>query len=222
MSDTGQTEVIALGQAGVETSNFDRYKGRKNVTDRLAFVGQNLVRGFSYYHNKTRFLAPKPGPALDLCKKVLGEPDQSFALVVFHYLTNDEGDLIDEEKLQGKIKLWRWSESKYDEYSGLGKKWPIMDRGFDQPQNDLIIKCTEEQYQRMTTTPAPDAQWKKKEAWYKAIQAKVLLAQPKLISTIGYAKTDTEIMELLGASMGNPASHGDAADGVDLSDVIGD
>lgn len=217
---TGQTEVITLGQAGIETSNFDRYKGRKGVTDRVAFIGKNLIRGFSFYHEKKRFLAPTNPELLKKVKEVLGEPQQQFALVVFHYATNEDGDLHDDTKCSGKVKLWRWSEAKYDEYSALGKKWPLMNNGFGNPQHDLLIKCTEEQYQRMTTTPCPDAQWKKKEAWFKALEDKAAKAQERLSSTIGIKMSDDEILQLIGASPTNPTAGGDTAGDVDLSDVL--
>jgi len=215
------TEVITLGQAGIETSNFDRYTGRKNVTDRIALLGP-LIRGFSYYHNSKKFLAPADPALLKMVKDQLGDPTQYFATVVFHYAADEEGELSDIAKCSGKIKLWRWSESKYEEYSALQKKWPIMDMGFGVEQKDLIIKCTEEKYQRMTTLPAPNAHWKTKQAWYDALKAKAAKAAPKLSSTIGFKMTNQEIMDLLGASSSNPTTGGksDTAGDVDLSDVI--
>lgn len=215
------TQEITLGQAGIETSNFDRYKGVKGRTDRIAFIGSTLIRGHSFYKEK-RFLAPKNDELRAKCEEILGPPDQQFALVVFHYTTDEDGNLLDEEKCSGKVKIWRWSESKYDEYSALGKKWPIMDGGPEAPQHDLLIKCVEEKYQRMTTTVETSAHWKKKPGWYKALKEKALQAQKRLSSSIGIAMEDEEIRELLGLSGGgsNPTGGADSAGAVDLSDVV--
>jgi hypothetical protein len=213
--------VITLGQPGIELSNFDRYKGRKNVTDRLAFISKTLRRGFTYYINKKRILLPKDPKLAKLLRDAHGEPKQEFAIIVFHYSTDEDGNLISEEKLGGKVKLWRWSEAKYTEYSELGKKWPIMDAGFDKAQHDLSIKCTEEQYQRMNSNILPgNAHWKKNERWYEALIAKRAKAEDKLMSVLGFEPTEAEVLELLGASQVNPTGSEDSAGAVDLSDVI--
>lgn len=220
--DKPGVDTVALGDPKVETSNFDRYKGRKNVTDRIAILSSKLVRGYRYYHNKKSFLAPTNPEVLKLCKEQLGEPDQYFALVVFHYQTDEDGALLVEEKCQGKVKIWRWSESKYDEYSALQKQWPIMEAGFDAAQHDLLIKCTEEQYQRMTTTVCPKAHWKSKEAWHKALLEKRAKADEKLKGSLGLSLSDQEILDLLGASLASQTGGTENAADVDLSDVVDD
>lgn len=216
------TDTVTLGDKSVEVSNFDRYKGVKGRTDRLAILSPRLVRGFRYYHNKKAFLAPKSPELLKLCKEQLGEPVQQFALVLFHYTTDENGVLLDDTKCQGKVKIWRWSEAKYTEYADLAKQWPVMNGGFDEKQIDVLSKCTEEQYQRMTTTPCPTAHWKSKEAWYNALMAKEAKAAEKLQNAIGLKLSDQEIMDLLGASIGSQTGGTENAGDVDLSDIVDD
>lgn len=220
-------DVVALGDKRVETSTFDRYKGRKGVTDRIAFISSSLIRTYTFYYEgnnqKRTFRAPTNPETLAFVKKQLGEPDQKFGLLLFHYTTDDNGELLTPEKLSGKVKLWVWSEARYDEIVALNRQWPLMDTGFDGKQYDLQVKCTEEQYQRMNFTPCPSAHWKTKQTWYDTIKAKEPKALPRLRQALGRQMTDQEIMGLLGGA-GNgvaPAST-DAAGEVDLSDVIDD
>lgn len=229
----GNVETITLGQQGIETSNFDRYKGVAGKTDRLMLMGP-LIRAYSFYvqqgQSGKRFIAPsaKDHPdLLALCKKQLGEPNQYFAIVVFHYNTDGDGAFIPgtEGKCSGKIKLWRWSETKYEEYSALNKQWPIID--VDKigqavtKQHDLMVKTTEERYQRMTTNPAPECHVKSKQGWYDKLKERANQAAPKLIQTIGLQLSPQEITELLGAPTAGaaPPTQSSAGD-VDLSDVL--
>lgn len=215
-------DFVTLGDKKVETSNFDRYKGRKGVIDRVAIISAKLIRGYSYYYEpkKTMFRAPLDPETLAFVKKTLGEPAQYFGLTLFHYHTDEEGNLISEEKLSGKIKTWKISETRYEELSALHKNWPLLDSGFGNPQSDLQIKCTEEQFQRMNFTPMPSAHWKQKEAWYKALKEKERKAQDKLQLALGRKMEDADIMALLGGTVGVATGSVENAGDIDLSDVL--
>jgi len=217
-------DQVTLGDKAVETSQFDRYKGTLNRTDRIAIISTTLTRGYRYYMEAKRssFRAPTNPETLKLVKASLGEPEQRFGLVVFHYLTDEAGNLIDTTKCQGKIKVWSISESRYEELSGLHRTWPLLDsaEGFAGKQVDLQIRCTEEKFQRMTFTPCPDAQWKKKEAWYNALKEKEAKARDKLKLTLGKQLTDHEILDLLGTALPSQTGGTQNAGEVDLSDVL--
>lgn len=223
----GQEEdQVTLGDKRVETSTFDRYKGEKGRIDRIALVSKTLIRGWSYWYEgggkKRTFAAPKNAEALAFCKKVLGEPEQRFGVLLFHYLTDDKGELIEPEKLKGKIKTWVWSETRYEELTNMNRQWPLLDGGFDAKQVDLIIRCTESTFQRMGFTPTPTAHWKTKKQWYDAIVGKAEKAKPKLKMALGKQLSDQEIMALLGGGNVSPTKGGDSAGDVDLSDVVDD
>jgi len=223
MAGPNEADEVTLGDKNVETAQFDRYKGRKGVTDRIAVLSATLMRTWSYYHENTMFRAPKDPPTLEHCKAALGEPQQRFGMVLFHYSTDDTGSMLVPEKCKGKVRLWAISEARYEELSGLHRNWPLLDGGFSEKQHDISIKCTEEQYQRMTFTPTPDAHWKSKEAWYKALKEKEAKAREKLKLAMGRQLEDSAIMELLGASTAAPTTGGteNQAD-VDLSDILDD
>lgn len=223
MTDYSEADEVALGDKAVETAQFDRYKGRKGITDRLAIVSAGLIRGWNYYHepSKTGFRAPKSAELLQLCKDNMGEPTQRFVIVVFHYTTDEAGNLMDDKKCSGRIKIWNITESRYEELVALHRNYPIMNNGFGQAQHDILINCTEEQYQRMSISPTPTAHWKTKEPWFDALVAKELKAKPKAKSSLGKELPDGEIMTLFGSSV-NVTSSADNAAEVDLSDVLDD
>jgi len=219
-------EEVTLGDKRVEILSVDRYKGRKNIVDRVGIISSSLIRRLTFFHEgaskKTTFIAPENPQTLELVKKQLGEPVQKFGLLLFHYVTDDKGALFDDTKLKGKIKAWPISETRYEELSGIHGKWPLMDAGFDQKSYDLEIKCTEEQFQRMSFTPCPESHWKKKQEWYKYIKDREPKAREYLLRAIGRKMTDAEILELLGAAIPSQTGGSDRAGDIDISDITGD
>jgi len=227
MADEKMADLpVSFGDKRIETAQFDRYKGRKGVTDRIAIISSNLVRVWTYFYEgrgqKQMFRAPTSPEMLALTRDVIGEPDQRFGLVLFHYLTDENGEMIDDVRCRGKIKLWRISESRYEELSNLHRQFPLLDNGFGEPQSDLVIQCTEEQFQRMTFTPTPTAHWKTKEGWYKKLKEREKAAQDKLAMAMGRKLDDEEIKTLLGVSSPSVTGTTDNASDLDLSDIMDD
>lgn len=217
-------DQVSLNDKSVEIQTYDRYKGRKGVVDRLAILSSTLLRTRTHYLEKKKksFKCISTASTQGVCCKHIGEPDQKFGLVGFQYLTDETGSMLTDEKLTGKVKLWVVSESRYSELSQIHKEFPLLDGGFGTPQFDLMIKCTEEQYQKMTFTPCREAFWKKKKEWYDALKAKESKARLKLIKAMGTDLSSLEIMELLEIDSGNPMTGaGPAGAGeFDLGDVL--
>ena len=222
--DKSKTDSVTLGDKKVETSQFDRYKGVKGRTDRIAILSATLIRGYRHYHpgKKRSFRAPSTADVAKLVTAELGPPEQRFALCLFHYTTDEAGNLIDTSKCQGRVKTYGISESRYEELSNMHRSWPLLDGGFTEKQHDILILCTEEQYQRMNFTPCPEAHWKKKEAWFNALKEKEKAALPKIKMTLGREMSDTEILEMLGTAMPSQTGGTENAGDVDLSDILED
>jgi hypothetical protein len=219
-------DQVTFGDRNVELSTFDRFKGAKGRTERFAIISKTLTRMWTFYYqgqNKqgTRFVAPTNAEVLQLCKKTLGEPEQRFGMVTFHYTTNELGELIDPSKLQGKFKPWLISENRFTELTDLHKNWTILDGGFTEKQVDILFKCTDDQYQKGTFTPTPTAHWKSKQAWYDHVKAK----EPKVFESMkrymGRRLSDMEIMALLGGGAATSPGSTDNAGSIDLSDIVG-
>jgi len=224
MTDKSSTTQVTLGDKNVETSQYDRYKGVKGRTDRIAILSATLIRGYRHYHpGKSRsFRAPSTPDIAKMVAEELGPPEQRFALCLFHYTTDEKGNLIDPAKCQGRVKTYGISESRYEELSNLHRSWPLLDAGYAEGQHDVMLECTEEQYQRMNFVPCPEAHWKKKEAWYKALKEKEELALPKVKMTLGRKMSDTEIMEMMGTTLPSQTGGTENAGDVDLSDITED
>lgn len=219
-------DSVALGDKSVDIQTFDRYKGRKNVTDRIAILSATLLRSRTHYHEKGKqgktFRCITTPTKQGVCCKHMGDPDQKFGLVLFQYLTDEQGALLTEEKLSGKVKLWVVSETRYSELVTIHNEFPLMNAGFTAPQVDLMVKCTEEQYQRMSFTPCNKAFWKKKETWFEAMVAKEAKARARLAKVMGAELSELEIMELLEIDGGNPVQGGGGmgSDEIDVGDIL--
>ena len=215
-------DEVGLNDRRVETSQFERYKGRKGVTDRVGFISATLLRAWRYYIEATRtgFRAPSDAALLALCKQHIGEPDQRFGLVLFHYKTDENGVLLDQEKCQGKPKIWTISEARYAELSQLHASWPMMRTNFGEAQYDLLIKCTEESFQRMTFTPTPECHFKKKQKWFDTLVAKEAQGRQKAKLALGKELSEDEIKAALGIS--TPASAPTAGGDMDLDSIVDD
>lgn len=228
MSET-QEEVFTLGDKRVETSAFDRYKGRKNEIDRIGIISKGLRKVYSHYYQapgaqqgKTFRCLSQPGKLAACCLK-LGAPDQKFGLVLFKYKVNDDGTLLDPSKCSGNVLLWVISEARYTELTAIHNEWPLLDAGPQSPQHDLQLKCSEEQFQRMAFTPQKTAHWKSKEAWYQALKIKETLAVQALAKAMGRSMTEDEVNQLLGMSVsavGRPTGGTDNAGDIDLDGVL--
>jgi len=229
MNDVATTPLpedqVTLGDSRVRTSNYERYKGRKGITDRVGIISSALLRGYNYFYEgqggqKTLFRAPTNPETLKLVKSILGEPTQRFGILLFHYSTDESGEVLDTEKLRGKIKIWVISESRYEELTLMNRQWPLLDTGYDGAQYDLNINCTEENFQRMTFTPCSTALWKKKEQWYQTLKGDEAKAKERLRWALGRELKDEEIMKMLGKSGPSPTTSSDSVGEIDLSDII--
>jgi len=216
---------VSLADKSVETSQYTRYKGVKARVDRIAIISSKLTRAFRYFHEPSRqsFRAPVEDEELfKLCRTQLGEPEQRFGLVLFQYTVNELGELVDEKKCQGQVKIWSISEARYEELSSLHRSWPLLDGGFAATQYDIQVTCSEEKFQRMNFTPQPKAHWKSKESWYKTLKDKDAKAKEKVKMALGRKLSGAEIMEVLGMAPAQATGSTEHAGDIDLSDVLED
>jgi len=214
-------QQVGFGDPRVELSTLDRFKGRKGFKDRIALVGRALMRGNSHFAQQKKFrcLTEKPeSPAI--CCERLGGPTQYFAIPVFHYVTDQDGQILNEQKCQGQLKVWLISETKYKELSALHKQWPLLDSGWNTPQHDIIVNTTEESFQRMTFVPTQSAHWKSKDTWYKTIVQRALNAKERIALALGRKMTPAEVGELLGITPAMPAAQMAVATDIDLTDIV--
>lgn len=220
-----EMERVTLADKKVEVQTYDRYKGRKGVTDRLALISPTLVRVTTHFieTKKRRFRCISSPQKKGVCCQHVGAPDQNFGLVLFQYTTDESGNLLVEDKLSGRIKLWVISESRYAELSTIHKEYPLIGTEFASPMVDLTVKCTEENFQRMTFTPCKEAFWKRKQEWYTKVMELEDKARSKLNKALGQELTELEFLQILGVDAGLAgAAPTGAASTIEVSDILGD
>lgn len=222
------TDEVSFGDKRVEITSYDRYKGRKGFTDRITILSSTVSHAWRHYPPRSN---SSPGAFRCLstptqratCCEILGAPEQRFGLTLFKYQTDDNGNLLDPTKCGGKIFFWVISETRYNELSALHAKWALLDAGEKEKQFDMTMNCTEEQYQKMTIQPCPEAHWKTKESWYKALKNREINSKEKLKSVLGKKLSLDEVKTALGVS--TAASGGAAptqASDINLDSVVDD
>jgi len=222
-----EMDQVTLGDKRVDIQTFDRYKGRKGAKDRLAIISPSLARAVVHYYRekkKTVICQTKnPATPADCCVQ-LGSPEQTFGMILFHYSTDPEGNFFEgmEDKLSGRVKFWKVSETRYSELSSIHKQFPLLAPDFASPQHDLIVYCTEENYQRMTFTPCAAAHWKKKQEWFTHLQALVKKGWPKLQKAMGSDMDEAELKQLLEIDAVPAANPSAASAPIRVDDILGD
>jgi len=231
-----EAEGVTLGDKRVVLDVFERYKGIKDQTDIIAVISSRLVRGYRYYHpdKKVSFRAPTDETELEKVKEVLGPPQQRFVMVVFQYTPSDYDEdtgapVLDPTKCKGRVKIWSISDNRYAELSGIHSDWPLLDTseehpegGLSVPQHDLVIKCTEEKFQRMQFKPKKNAHWKLKQEWYDALKGREERAAEKGKGSLGRVFSSQELSDLMGWSEGIAPGGTGNVDDIDLSDIAED
>lgn len=220
-----EMDRVTLGDKRVEVQTYDRYKGRKGVTDRLALISPTLVRVNTHFIDtkKRRYRCISTPQKKGVCCLNIGAPDQNFGLVLFQYTTDEGGNLLTEEKLSGRIKLWVISESRYAELSTIHKEYPLIGTDFASPLVDLAVKCTEENFQRMTFTPCKEAFWKRKKEWYDKVMELEDKARQKLTKALGQELSELEFLQVLGIDTGPAgAPPTGASSTIEVSDILGE
>lgn len=208
-----------VGFGDVQTSTFPKYQGIQGQTDRLAVLSSKLMRSYSYYVEEanTRFRVDQNPP--EWLTKKLGPPEQKFALIFFRYTTDEDGEILTPDKLKGKVCIWIFSETKFDQVKDRFKRYPLMNG--QEGQVDLRIGCTDSQWQKMDFDVESDAHWRSKPDWIEALNAKVEDARKRADFFLGARKSEDEIKQILGIMTGSsPAGASD--EDVDLGDVIAD
>ncbi len=206
-----------VGFDDVQTSTFPKYQGVQGQTDRIAVLSRKLKRSYSYYVEdaNTRFRVDRSPPSWITNK--LGQPEQKFALVFFKYATDEDGEILTPDKLKGKLCIWVFSEQKFDQVKPKFKRYPLMNG--QENQVDLLIACTDSQWQKMDFDVADSAHWRSKPEWIDALNSKVDDALKRADFFLGARRSDEEIKQVLGIVSGSSPAGASDAD-VDLGDVL--
>lgn len=208
----------------VKAYDFDLYKGRKNVTDRIGVLMAEKItygrvhfsEGLGYFicHSDWKLVGGQEVcTTVAPCCEHLQAPNKRFAVLIIQYNTTPQGGLI--QPFGYQLKLWRFSDSKYVELRELNKEWPLKD-------HDLKLLCEDDQYQRIKIQVCKD-RVVNNDAFKQKYGAEVDQWIRASIPRISVAKeyTAKELLEKLGMSQA-PSVVQQTAAVEDIKDLLAD
>jgi hypothetical protein len=126
-----------------------RYRAVKKVTDHCGIIPDQ--NGRLFIENKVHFFKKENGKYLsflcknDLCCRKLGPPKQRIGTVLIKYGSNlDAFDILP----------WIFGEGTY-------RNLKIIDEEFSLVNHDVIITCTNEEFQVLSFIPCFESRWQK-------------------------------------------------------------
>jgi len=201
------SDEIGFDDTTVSTNQFEKYKGVKGQTDRISIVYPKVRRAKVNYIDGVGYVL-----ANDYTIAKYGQPSQRFATIVLQYRTDRNGKLqqpLNESSFG--FKFWIFGPKKYEVLRTTNDEFPL-------DKHDLMVNCTEEQYQQMTISPCKEAAWTLKEEFKKYVKAQVDTLAPYLEQQLGQTLTAEQIKEKLGESDSSAAPVGDAS--LNADDVL--
>lgn len=176
-------DEIGFDATDVAPEKVEKYAGRKDVTDRVAFVFPTRLQK-AKTHYKDKHIICTGG----LCCEKLGPPAYRIGTVLIQYATNKKGVL--ETPLSWSVKHWIFSAKRFAELQELNTEFSLG-------SHDLKITCNEEKFQQLKFTPCSgDALWQRDPSF----KAQVLKAAEMAMKTIylGSKLDNDALRELLG------------------------
>lgn len=181
------SDEIGFDDTSVSTNQFEKYKGTKGTTDRIAVVYAKVRRAKVNYIEGVGYVV-----ANDFTIAKYGQPNQRFATIVAQYRTDKFGKLqqpFNESSIS--LKYWVFGPKKYEDLRTLNNEFPL-------DKHDLSVQCVEEKFQQLTLNPCKEAAWKVKPDVQKIIEAQVAAMVPALEGQLGQTLTEAQIKEKLG------------------------
>lgn len=225
------------GDETVSSGKFERFKAKEGETYRVSFVWWPMVNGRPDFSNGTprftgakRFFIQNVGYILDSGPEIARYATQPSKMTVGTVLviwpTNRKGE-PDKSRLASDydVKPWLFSGTIYDTLKTIHKE-------FNFGEKDLLITCTDTQYQKMNLVPCNSSIMRQflasetaaAKSTVDAIFAAVKGVDDGMQALIARKMTPEQIREKLG---GAPAGGGNgggntALDTAAVDDMIGD
>jgi hypothetical protein len=231
MSDV-QDFTFDQGDEGVGKKS-DRFKGKEGETYRVSLAWLPVGDGGKFNFDKTpnfigcsRIFIPDVGYVLYGGPEFsrFGQVKQHVATIICVWPTDTKGKLKTQEFSKGqgyRVCPWVFAPGVYDQLKGLNNDWPMT-------EHDIVLACTDSQYQKMTMQPAKENLLRKLANSDTAMATRVvpeIAEQVKAISEtirndVARKMTVQEIREKIGGAPSEPVQT--TADDVDalLDDLI--
>jgi len=154
------------------------------------------------------FCLSKPGHT-EVCCENAGKPTLKIGMLVVHYQTDKSGAL--NKPFNYVVKPWIFSEAKYNSLKMKNKEFPLI-------SHDLMVTCTEEDYQKLDFSPCKDAAWRANSDVENQILDEAASMMQTLQRELGRERNLDELREAFGLSSGAVPADTPSAD--DLSELL--
>jgi hypothetical protein len=145
----------------------------------------------------------KDGPEADQVWKTMGDVKNYFTTVLLVYPSNHEGELIKTELATGfKVVPWRFSGKVYETLHQRSAS--LRQNNLSIASQDLILKCTNTDYQNFDIDAAGPALWPKNPKFSETVLSKAYALYEKLVPFREMSTADLRIK--LGISGGSGGS----------------
>lgn len=186
------SEEVGFDDNSVSSFQFEKYKGTKGQTDRIAVVlckeGKPVVRkAWTHFIEGVGYVI-----ANDYTRSRFGEPSLRFATVVGQYRTDKFGKIqqpFNESSVM--VKFFIFGVKKYDLLRKANEEFPL-------DKHDLLVSCQEDKFQQLGFQSCKEAAWKLKPEVQKAVAAQVEKLANYLEGQLGQKLTAEQIKEKLG------------------------
>ena len=182
------SDEIGFDDPSVTVNQFEKYKGTKGVTDRIAVIFPKRVKraqvhyqeGLGYVHST------------DYSVERFGAPQARFGTVIVQYKTDKFGKLIlpfTEQSIS--VKFLIFGAKKFDLLRKANDEFPL-------DKHDLQVTCQEEKFQQLSFQSCKEAAWSAKPEIKKYVEALAEKMMTYMDSQLGQNLTKEQIQEKLG------------------------
>lgn len=210
-SDFGQDYAtmpgVVVGNVGLTISRFaiDRIKFTADKRDRIAILTNRVVAIKTHYF-------PAIGNILcfgGACCNVGDTPRVRYVFPVVVYETDKKGKILTTNTNLAVLSVGQ------DQYEAL---MAIQDEMGEISNFDLLVNCTDAEYQKLTFTPSQGlASWKRSPEITKKIAEEWQKVKPHLLDPIAKQMTEKQLLERLSRDGGS-----NAGTDLDMDNVFGD
>ena len=205
-------EEFGLENDDVKSNNFQKFKGEKGKEYRVGLVAEDLNKGFlgaktHYIEGIGTIVCKSTSDAEALCCSHGYEgntPKWKIGISIIVYNLSSDGTKLESYK----VIPWIFNDRIYNQLKTQHQEW-----GLD--QNDLLLKCTDSQYQSFEISLKKGCVWRKNSKIKEECLAEAEKQRKQIKRNLGRDVSNTELKEALGIGDGI----GDAAAEVDLGDV---
>jgi hypothetical protein len=180
-------ELFSFENEDIKGGVFEKYKGKKNETHRIAIIYTDPKAMFAgqKIHYKDRYFLCKKGK----CCEVLGPAKWRVGAVIIKYSTDKMG--TPKKPFGFDLYPWIFGEQTYAKLKGVNSEFPLA-------THDMKITCDNEEYQHLNPMACQESIWTSKEELKTMVLEQAKPYWESVKRSIASDLSVEEINELLG------------------------